>query len=44
MFVRPNLFFQGLLAFRSTVREHARLYGPAGDARVSAADVADIAR
>jgi uncharacterized protein YbjT (DUF2867 family) len=43
VFVRPNLFFQGLLAFSSTVREQGKLYAPAGDARVSAVDVADIA-
>lgn len=42
-FLRPNLYFQGLLALAATVREHGRLVAPIGDARVSAIDVRDIA-
>jgi uncharacterized protein YbjT (DUF2867 family) len=42
-FLRPNLFFQGLLAFADMVREQGRITAPIGDARVSAVDVRDIA-
>lgn len=42
-FLRPNLFFQGLLAFAGTIAAESRFYAPAGDARVSAVDVRDIA-
>jgi uncharacterized protein YbjT (DUF2867 family) len=42
-FLRPNLFFQGLLAFATTISSEGRFYAPIGDARVSAVDVRDIA-
>jgi len=41
-FLRPNLFFQGLLAFARPVAAEGRFYAPVGDARVSAVDVRDI--
>ena len=42
-FLRPNLFFQGLLAFAGTIATASRFFAPIGDARVSAVDVRDIA-
>jgi uncharacterized protein YbjT (DUF2867 family) len=42
-FLRPNLFFQGLLAFARPIAARGRFYAPIGDARVSAVDVRDIA-
>jgi len=42
-FLRPNLFFQGLLAFAGLIKAESRFYAPIGDARVSAVDVRDIA-
>jgi uncharacterized protein YbjT (DUF2867 family) len=42
-FLRPNLFFQGLLAFARPIAEENRFFAPIGDARVSAVDVRDIA-
>jgi uncharacterized protein YbjT (DUF2867 family) len=42
-FLRPNLFFQGLLAFAGTIAAEGRFFAPIGDARVSAVDVRDIA-
>jgi uncharacterized protein YbjT (DUF2867 family) len=42
-FLRPNLFFQGFLAFRTAVAKEGRFFAPIGDARVSAVDVRDIA-
>ena len=42
-FLRPNLFFQGLLAFAGSIAAEGRLYAPIGDAKVSAVDVRDIA-
>ncbi len=41
--LRPNLFFQGFLAFRSVIAERGRFFAPIGDARVGAVDVRDIA-
>ena len=41
-FLRPNLFFQGLLAFASMIAADARFFAPIGDARVSMIDVRDI--
>jgi uncharacterized protein YbjT (DUF2867 family) len=41
--LRPNLFMQGLLAFRSTIAAEGRFFAPVGDARVSVVDVRDIA-
>ncbi len=42
-FLRPNLFFQGLLAFARSIKAESRFYAPIGDARISAVDVRDIA-
>ena len=42
-FLRPNLFFQGFLAFAGTISAQGRFYAPIGDATVSAVDVRDIA-
>ena len=42
-FLRPNLFMQGLLAFRSTISAQNAFYAPAGSAKVSVVDVRDIA-
>jgi uncharacterized protein YbjT (DUF2867 family) len=42
-FLRPNLFFQGLLALAGPISAQGQLYAPIGDARVSAVDVRDIA-
>jgi uncharacterized protein YbjT (DUF2867 family) len=42
-FLRPNLFFQGLLAFAGMIAAQGRFFAPIGDARVSAVDVRDIA-
>jgi hypothetical protein len=39
----PNLFFHGLLAPTSPIREHSQFFAPIGDAPVSAVDVRDIA-
>jgi len=42
-FLRPNLFFQGLLAMADSIRATGTLFAPIGEARVSAVDVRDIA-
>ncbi|MGH4022137.1 MAG: SDR family oxidoreductase [Pseudonocardiaceae bacterium] len=42
-FLRPNLYFQGLLVLSGSIREQGRFFAPIGDARVSAVDVRDIA-
>jgi uncharacterized protein YbjT (DUF2867 family) len=42
-FLRPNLYFQGLLAFHPMIAKEGRFVAPIGDARVSAVDVRDIA-
>jgi uncharacterized protein YbjT (DUF2867 family) len=42
-FLRPNLYFQGLLNFRASIAGEGRFFAPIGDARVSAVDVRDIA-
>jgi uncharacterized protein YbjT (DUF2867 family) len=42
-FLRPNLFMQGLLNFRSTIATQSSFYAAAGDAKVSVVDVRDIA-
>lgn len=42
-FLRPNLFMQGLLNFRSTISSEGVFYAPAGSAKVSVVDVRDIA-
>ena len=41
-YLRPNLFFQGLLAFARPISTEGQFYAPIGDARVSAVDVRDI--
>ncbi|MHC1559744.1 NmrA family NAD(P)-binding protein [Actinomycetospora sp. C-140] len=40
--LRPNLFFQGLLAFAGAIARTGRFGAPVGDAAVSAVDVRDI--
>jgi uncharacterized protein YbjT (DUF2867 family) len=42
-FLRPNLFMQGLLNFRSTISAQGVFYVAAGKAKVSIVDVRDIA-
>lgn len=42
-FLRPNLFFQGLLALAKPIAAEGRFFAPIGDALVSAVDVRDIA-
>jgi uncharacterized protein YbjT (DUF2867 family) len=42
-FLRPNLFMQALLAFRETIVEHGKFFAAAGEAKISAVDVRDIA-
>jgi uncharacterized protein YbjT (DUF2867 family) len=42
-FLRPNLFMQGLLGFRESIVAEGRFFAAAGDARISAVDVRDIA-
>ena len=41
--LRPNLYMQGLLNFRSTIATQNAFYAAAGDAKVSVVDVRDIA-
>lgn len=42
-FLRPNLFMQGLLGFRETIVTQGKFFAAAGDAKISAVDVRDIA-
>jgi uncharacterized protein YbjT (DUF2867 family) len=42
-FLRPNLFFQGFLAFQAMIANEGRFFAPIGEALVSAVDVRDIA-
>jgi|SRR5215467_1487819 len=42
-FLRPNLFMQALLDFRSSIASQGTFYAPAGSARVSVIDVRDVA-
>jgi uncharacterized protein YbjT (DUF2867 family) len=42
-FLRPNLYFQGLLAFQPMIAATGSFVAPIGDARISAVDVRDIA-
>jgi uncharacterized protein YbjT (DUF2867 family) len=42
-FLRPNLFMQGLLEFRDTIRFQDQFFGAIGDAKVSIVDIRDIA-
>jgi uncharacterized protein YbjT (DUF2867 family) len=41
--LRPNLYMQGLLGFRSSIASEGRFFAPAGDSRISIVDVRDIA-
>jgi uncharacterized protein YbjT (DUF2867 family) len=42
-FLRPNLYFQGLVAFAPSIATEDRFFASIGDSRVSAVDVRDIA-
>jgi uncharacterized protein YbjT (DUF2867 family) len=42
-FLRPNLYFQGLLTFAGSIADKGVFYAPIGNAAVSAVDVRDIA-
>jgi uncharacterized protein YbjT (DUF2867 family) len=42
-FLRPNLYMQGLLNFRQSIQERSAFFAAAGDARISAVDVRDLA-
>ena len=42
-FLRPNLYMQGLLHFRQSIQEQSAFFAAAGDARISAVDVRDLA-
>ncbi|GAB3717779.1 SDR family oxidoreductase [Spirosoma flavus] len=42
-FLRPNLFMQGLLNFRSSIAESGQFFAPIGNAGISVIDVRDIA-
>ena len=42
-FLRPNLYMQGLLNFRQSIRDKNAFFAAAGDARISAVDVRDLA-
>lgn len=43
-FLRPNLFMQGMLAFKSTILAQGAFYAAAGEGQISVIDVRDIAR
>jgi uncharacterized protein YbjT (DUF2867 family) len=42
-FLRPNLYMRGLLNFRQSIQEKSAFFAAAGDARISAVDVRDLA-
>jgi uncharacterized protein YbjT (DUF2867 family) len=42
-FLRPNLYFQGILAFSRSIATEGRFFAPIGNARISAVDIRDIA-
>ena len=42
-FLRPNLYMQGLLNFAQSIKEKSAFFAAAGDARISALDVRDLA-
>ena len=42
-FLRPNLFMQGLLAFKDHIANEGTFFAAAGDAKISAVDIRDIA-
>ena len=41
--LRPNLYMQGLLNFRQSIQQTSTFFAAAGDARISAVDVRDVA-
>lgn len=42
-FLRPNLYMQGLLNFRHSMKQKGAFFAAAGEARISAVDVRDLA-
>ena len=42
-FLRPNLYMKGLLNFRQSIQQQHTFFAAAGDARISAVDVRDVA-
>ncbi|HXZ44721.1 MAG TPA: NAD(P)H-binding protein, partial [archaeon] len=42
-FLRPNLYMQGLLNFRHSIQQKSAFFAAAGEARISAVDVRDLA-
>ena len=42
-FLRPNLYMQGLLHFRQSIQAQSAFFAAAGDTRISAVDVRDLA-
>jgi uncharacterized protein YbjT (DUF2867 family) len=42
-FLRPNLYMQGLLNFRPSIQQKSAFFAAAGNARISAVDVRDVA-
>src|SRR5262245_8648709 len=42
-FLRPNLYMQGLLNFRQSIQGQSAFFAAAGDARINAVDVRDLA-
>ena len=42
-FLRPNLYMQGLLNFRQSIKEKSAFFAAAGEGRISAVDVRDLA-
>ena len=42
-FLRPNLYMQGLLNFRQSIQQKSAFFAAAGEARISAVDVRDLA-
>lgn len=42
-FLRPNLYMQGLIAFKDYIKNDGKFYASAGDAAISAVDIRDIA-
>jgi uncharacterized protein YbjT (DUF2867 family) len=42
-FLRPNLYMQGLIAFKNFIKEKGQFYASVGHATISAVDIRDIA-
>lgn len=42
-FLRSNLYMQGLLNFRQSIQQQSAFFAAAGDARISAVDIRDLA-